>query len=203
MSQSASKLMKLLRTHRLRFFTTADLRILAGMKPSAAAQALRRLATQELLERIKRGLWANRLVDDIHPYEAIPYLAAPWPAYVSLHSALADYGIVEEIPQVVYAVSPNRPRRFQTPLGSFHFHHLPEHLIWGYEMKRAGGASYPIAEPEKAFLDLAYLALIPRSPLTFPHKRTRRWNLDPAKLRRYAARFNFAPLKDYLKRSGL
>lgn len=203
MSKPATELLHLIRGHNLRLFTTADFITLTGMNPSAASQALRRLATHQLLTRFKRGLWVNRLIHSLNPYEVVPHLTAPWPAYISLYSALADYGIVEEIPHVIYAVSSNRPMQAQTPLGSFHIHHLPEHLIWGYEMKRAGEATFPLAEPEKAFLDLVYLALIPRSPLELPHKRSRKWDLDRNKTRRYAARFQSPPLVDYLKRNRL
>ena len=154
--------------------------------------------------RIKRGVWVNQLLENFHPYEAAAYLSAPWPAYISLYSALADSGIVEEIPQIIYAVSSNKPKRYETPLGSFHIHHLPEHLLWGYEIRTAGHASYPMAaEPEKAFLDLVYLALIPRSSLQLPHKREERWNLDRTTLKKYAARFKFQPMTDWLKRHNL
>jgi len=203
MSRAAAELLRLLQENRLRFFTTADLITLTGMNPPAATQALRRLAAHELVTRIKRGLWMNRLVQDLNPYEVVPYLEAPWPAYVSLYSALADYGIVEEIPHRVYAVSSNRPKRYRTPLGTFQIHHLPGHLVWGYEMQRVNRATYPMAEPEKAFLDLAYLALTPRSTLAVPHRRSRKWNLDRSKLRAYAARYKFQPLLDYLRRNGL
>jgi predicted transcriptional regulator of viral defense system len=190
----------MIRDHRLRVFTTSDLLTLTGLSRSAAAHALRRMASRRLVRRIKRGLWMNDLAQDISPYEIVPHLVAPWPAYVSLYSALADYGVVQEIPQIIYAVTSSRTRRYQTPLGSFHFHHLPARLIWGYEMKQVGRASYPIAEPEKAFLDLAYLALIPRSPLELPHRRSRKWNLDARKLKAYAARFQFPPITASLRR---
>lgn len=200
MRRSAADLLSVIRGHRLRVFTTSDLMTLTGLSRTAAAHALRRVASRQLVRRIKRGLWINGMTEDIAPYELVPHLVAPWPAYVSLYSALAGYGVVQEIPQIIYAVTSSRPRRYRTPLGSFHFHHLPARLIWGYEMKRAGGAAYPIAEPEKAFLDLAYLALIPRSPLELPRGRGKAWNLDRGKLKEYAARFGFPPLIAYLNR---
>lgn len=192
-------LIKLLHRHSLRVFTTADILTLTGMSATAVTQTLRRLAEEGLVIRIKRGIWVNQLIPDFNPYEAIAYLASPWPAYVSLYSALTDYGIVEEIPQVVYAISSGRPKRIQTPIGKFHIHHLPQQLIWGYELKRAGQRSYPIAEPEKAFLDLVYLALVPRSPIQFPYQREGGWNLDKGKLTRYASRFKSKPLSNWLK----
>jgi len=198
MSFSAPQLLKVIQDHKLRIFTTSDVKTLTGMRTSAAAQALLRLSSGGLLMKIKRGLWANRLLNDLNPYEAVPHLCAPWPAYVSLFSALSEYGVIEEIPQVIYAVSASRPIRYSTPIGNFHIHHLPESLIWGYEIRKAGQGTYPIAEPEKAFLDLVYLALIPRSPLELPYKRSKRWNLKRETLRKYALRFKFFPLIKYI-----
>lgn len=93
-----------------------------------------------------------------------------------------------------------RPAKYKTPLGSFHIHHLPERLIWGYEMKQTGHGSFPMAEPEKAFLDLVYLALTPRSALETPYKRDNRWRLDKTVLKTYAKRFKYEPLVDFLKK---
>lgn len=203
MSVSAASLIKLIQQHGLRVFTSADVITLAGLTPAAATKALTRLSRQDLVARIKKGVWVSRLPADVNPYEAVPYLRAPWPAYVSLYSALADYGVVEEIPHIVYAVSAALPKRYRTAIGEFSIHHLPERLMWGYAIKRQGQAAYPVAEPEKAFLDLIYLALIPRSPLDLPHRRERKWDLDNEKLKRYAARFRFEPLTKWLRKERL
>ena len=203
MSRSAANLIQMMRDHKLRVFMTSDFITLSRMGRSAAVHALCRLASQRIIARIKRATWVNLLVGDLHPYEAVPFLRAPWPAYVSLHSALADHGIVAEIPHVIYAVSGALPKKYRTPLGDFHIHHLPAHLIWGYEMKRVGQGSHPVAEPEKAFLDLVYLALTPRSPLQLPHKRGPRWKLDTTKLKSFARRFGYRPLIVYLKENSL
>lgn len=203
MNLSAAELLKLLYRHNLRVFTTADIITLTGLRPSAAVMALARLADGELIARVKRGVWVNALIPDFNPYEALPYLRAPWPAYVSLYSVLSDRGVVEEIPHLVYGVSAATPKRYKTAVGEFHIHHLPERLMWGYEIHRQGAASYPAAEPEKAFLDLAYLALTPRSPLELPRKRERRWSLGKRKLALYARKFRFQPLTDWLKRERL
>jgi len=182
----------------LRIFTTTDLSRLAGISPGTASQILIRLSRAGVTKRLKRGIWANALLRDLAPYEAVPYLVSPWPSYVSLYSVLSDYGVIEEIPRVIYAVTSGPPRKLTTPVGSFHFHHLPEKLMWGYWMARAGAGSYPRAEPEKAFLDLCYLGLTIRSPLGLPRKRGRRWDLIGDKVRSYAAMFDFPPLKEYV-----
>jgi len=199
MSQSATGLLKQLQDHRFRLFTTSDVMTLTGMKPPAATQALRRLAAQGLLSPIKRGLWANRMIQDLDPMETISHLTAPWPSYVSLYSALSLHRIIEEVPQAIYAVSAARARRYHTPIGDYRIHHLPQRLIWGFQIEHHGRASFPMADPEKAFLDLAYLGLIPRSPLGMPYQRDKRWKLDFRKLAAYAKRFRFPPLLNYLK----
>jgi hypothetical protein len=140
----------------------------------------------------------SRLPSDFNPYEAVPQLCAPWPAYVSLYSALSDHGLVAEVPRLAYAVSAGRPARLSTPIGAFRIHHLPARLMWGYEMSASGSGAYPMADPEKAFLDTVYLALIPRSRIRLPHKRASRWRLDGRKLKAYARRFSFEPLTRWL-----
>jgi predicted transcriptional regulator of viral defense system len=200
---TSSEIIRLLREHNLRIFTTADFITLSGLKDVNATKALVRLAVQNLVVRIKRGVWANKLVSDLNPYEAVPFLRSPWPAYVSLYSALADYGVVEEIPHLIYAVTSTMPRKYSTTLGEFRFHHLPQPLIWGFEIRQMGAGQYPMAEQEKAFLDLVYLALTPRSVLRLPYKRERTWDLDKIKLTAYARRFDYEPMERWLKANSL
>lgn len=200
---TATGLIATLRRHSLRVFTTADIITLSDLTAVTATQSLLRLASQNIIVRIKRGTWVNKLVADLNPYEAVPFLRAPWPSYVSLHSALADYGVIEEIPHVIYAVTSTMPRKYSTPIGEFRFHHLPERLMWGFEIRQTGHGHYPVADREKAFLDLIYLALTPRSPLELPHKRGRVWELDKNKLTAYAKRFNYDPLESWLKTNKL
>ncbi len=200
---TATETIRILREHDLRVFTTSDFITLTGLSDVNATKTLLRLAAQSLVVRIKRGVWVNRLAQQLNPYEAVPFLRAPWPAYVSLHSALADYGVVEEIPHVVYAVTATMPKRYSTAIGEFRFHHLPEHLIWGFEVRQTNSGSYPMAEREKAFLDLIYLALTPRSPLRLPHKRGRSWELDKIRLTVYAKKYAYPPLVSWLKSNSL
>lgn len=200
---TAGEIIRILRQHALRIFTTADFITLTGLSDVNATKTLVRLSGQDLVVRVKRGVWVNKLAPSLNPYEAVPYLRAPWPAYVSLHSALADYGVVEEIPHVVYAVTATLPKTYSTPIGQFRFHHLPQRLVWGFEVRRTEAGSYPMAEREKAFLDLAYLALTPRSPLRLPHKRGRSWELDKVTLTVYARKFAYRPLTSWLRSQGL
>jgi predicted transcriptional regulator of viral defense system len=87
---------------------------------------------------------------------ALPELIlAPYPAYISLQSALFRHGLIEQIPAVIYAVTPARPRRLRTPIGTISFHRMPE-LFQGFEL--SSGSDAKIATPEKALFDLLHLA---------------------------------------------
>jgi len=200
---SATQLLNLLRIHKLRIFTTRDIITLTDRTQTAVTQSLYRLEKQGMLMRIKRGVWVNKLIANFNPFEAVPYLTAPSPAYLSLYSALADYGVVEEIPHIIYAVTAHLPKKYSTPAGTFHIHHLNKRLIWGYEVKQLHEGSYPIADPEKAFLDLVYLSLVPRSPIQRVHKRSKKWKLNLGKLKEYAEKFEYPPLTRYLEKAGL
>jgi predicted transcriptional regulator of viral defense system len=190
----------MLNKHGVRVFTTGDFATLAGASPATASQILRRLAVSGVVGRIKRSLWANRMAEGLHPYEIAARLPSPWPAYVSLYSVLSDEGIIAEVPRAVYAVTPAIPRRYATAFGDFHLHHLPERLIWGYGVRRTGSASYPAADPEKAFCDLAYLALTIRSPLGFPRRRGRAWSLERRRVLACATRFQYPALLAWVRK---
>ncbi|MGE0581022.1 MAG: hypothetical protein AB7P31_02620 [Steroidobacteraceae bacterium] len=121
---------------------------------SNATTILRRLAAEGMITHVSRGRWlVNQKIDRL----ALPGLiSAPCPAYVSLQSALFHHGLIEQIPSILYAVTPGRPRRLQTPMATISFHRMPPVLFKGFELSSASDAK--IATPEKALFDLIYLA---------------------------------------------
>jgi hypothetical protein len=77
------------------------------------------------------------------------------PSYVSLDYALAYYGLIPEGVEALTSVTPNRPRRFSTPVGLFIYRQIPARA---YEegMVRVEGEhnqAFLIASPEKALAD--------------------------------------------------
>jgi predicted transcriptional regulator of viral defense system len=131
-----------------------DIAALLQVSTSNATTILRRLALKGMIAHLSRGRWlVNEKIDRF----ALPELiSAPYPAYVSMQSALFHHGLIEQIPSVVYAVTPARPRRLQTPLGTISFHRMPPELFKGFELSPRSDAK--IATPEKALFDLLYLA---------------------------------------------
>ena len=131
-----------------------DAAALLQVSTSNATTILRRLAKSGMIAHLSRGRWlVNEKIDRL----ALPELiSAPSPAYISMQSALFHHGLIEQIPSVVYAVTPARPRRIQTPVGTISFHRIPPELFMGFELSPQSDAK--IATPEKALFDLFYLA---------------------------------------------
>jgi predicted transcriptional regulator of viral defense system len=134
-------------------FTTADASALLPQSRATAAKTLQRLRESGLLLRLARGRWT--FAAGIDPFAIPEYLAAPEPAYVSLHSALYHHGMISQIPSVVYAVTLGRARRIRTPLGTVSFHRVTPEFFFGFET--VGRSGIKIATPEKALLDVLYL----------------------------------------------
>lgn len=133
---------------------TRDVAALLQTSTSAATTILRRLTQKKMITHLSRGRW---LVDEKLDRLALPELiSAPYPAYVSMQSALFQHGLIEQIPAVIYAVTPARPRRLATPLGTISFHRMPPELFNGFELSTRSTAK--VATPEKALFDLFYLA---------------------------------------------
>jgi len=135
-------------------FTTAAAAARLRVPTAHASVTLARLRAGGQLVRLRRGVWAfPKRVDAL----ALPeFLTAPFPAYVSLQSALYLHGMVSQVPALTYAVTLARSRRFVTPLGTVSLHHVRPSFFFGYE--EAGRAGGRLATPEKALVDFLYLA---------------------------------------------
>ena len=79
------------------------------------------------------------------------------PSYVSLHTALAFYGIIPEAVTQITAVSSLKTTDFKNTISHFSYKTVKPDLFFGYEQKPFGNRSISIATPEKAILDLLYL----------------------------------------------
>ena len=106
-------------------------------------------------------------------------------SYVSLHSALAYYGMIPEHVPVTTAISAGRPEELSTPRGRFQFRHLAPRRLFGFaEVEVAHDQRALLAGPEKAVVDLLYLTpYCDQVPYLRELRLTPADALDPAKLR--------------------
>jgi predicted transcriptional regulator of viral defense system len=135
------------------FFETKDVAALLAVEHSNANKIAARLARSGLIVSLMRGKWALRRANKLAIAE---HLTSPYPAYVSLQSALYYHSMISQIPSVTYAVSLARTRRYETRIGTFSVHHIDPDFFFGYELNSSGDAK--IAVPEKALLDVLYLS---------------------------------------------
>lgn len=133
---------------------TGDAAVLLGLGKAHAGKVVSRLAEDGYLLALRRGVWA--FPGRLDPMAVPERLTAPQPAYVSLQSALYHHGMISQIPSSVYAVSLARTRKYVTALGVVSVHHVAADFFFGFET--LGEKGIRVARPEKALLDVFYLA---------------------------------------------
>lgn len=80
------------------------------------------------------------------------------PSYISLHTALAFYGIIPEAVVQVTSVTSLKTASFTNDFGEYAYRNVKERLMFGYELKpMPDKRTIQFATPEKALLDLLYL----------------------------------------------
>jgi len=123
---------------------------------ASPASKVAQLCNQGLLIRIQKGIYqVSEIISGLRPE---PFLIANnlyGPSYISLESAMQEFGMIPEAVFSIECITTRRSKHFSTRLGSFHYHHVPDgYYTVGLQMRRtASGYSYLIATPEKALCD--------------------------------------------------
>ena len=80
------------------------------------------------------------------------------PSYISLHTALAFFGMIPEAVVQITSITSLKTASFSNHFGEYSYHNVKESLMFGYELKpMADNRTIQFANPEKALLDLLYL----------------------------------------------
>ncbi len=134
--------------------TTRDASAYLKITKTHASKLLSRLEEAQQIWRLGRGIWT--LKKALTPLLIPQYLVAPFPAYISLQTALYFHGMISQIPSVIYAISLARTHIFKTPLADISIHHVNPDFYQGFERDQRTGVI--MATPEKALIDLLYLS---------------------------------------------
>ena len=137
------------------------------------------------MDRVSRRLYVNKLAHDFSARELVRILRPE--AYISLETALSEWGISTQSPSALTYVTMGFPRKFRTPSVQIVYRHIGKKLYWGFEGKRTRHGSYRTAEPEKALLDWVYLQRQEGLPTAFDELTLK--EIDWKKLRRYALKY--------------
>lgn len=143
-----------LRDLKVSIFETRDVAALLNISTNHANKILSRIEATNQIINIKRGIW---IFPDLDPLKLPCLLTAPFPAYVSLQTALYYHGMISQIPSTIYAVSIARSRLYVTPIANVSIHHIDPTFFFGYEDIK-NDELLKIATPEKALIDLLYLS---------------------------------------------
>lgn len=140
-------------------FSTAEIAELAQMDVRNVSRDLSKLASDGLVKRVRRGLWAVSGHPDLSPYVVVPYLFEEEDAgYVSFFTALNLHGMIEQIPQLIEVATRINKKSLDTPFGTYEFHQLHQDLYGGWEPADQRW-SYLLATPEKAIFDCLYVSV--------------------------------------------
>ncbi|MDL1897486.1 hypothetical protein FBQ82_14570 [Anaerolineae bacterium CFX7] len=134
--------------------------LLAGVTDTnSVRQQLSRWTQAGRLYQLRRGVYTLAppfQKTKPHPFRIANLLVKS--SYVSLHSALAYYGLIPEYTPSTTSVTTLRPDSWNTPLGNFEYRHLQSALFYGFIHLEVSSAQFAfVATPEKALLDLIHL----------------------------------------------
>src|SRR5256885_4393993 len=180
----------------LRAIRTDEAAAMLRMSPGAAAQLLRRMGQDKLVQPIRRGLvWMGR--EPIDPWAALEWISAPYPAYASLYSALYLHGVLSQIPAIHYAVTLGRAHRVRTEAGTYSLHRLAPEVFGGFETLDSGAK---MATLEKALFDLAYLSPTRARFFARPPELELPRSFDRAALRKWIARIRSPERRTHVRK---
>ena len=120
--------------------------------------ALTRWMAAGYIVHLKNGLYAFKEWISTPEADVIVANLMYRPSYVSLHSALAHYGMIPEFVAHTTSVTTLKTVVFKNYLGTFDYRHIKPELFWGYQIiDTTSNRKTLMALPEKALLDLLYL----------------------------------------------
>jgi predicted transcriptional regulator of viral defense system len=180
-----SKLLKTIKSLPKEYFSIQDLRKISALDGESLKVSLSRAVKAGEITKLVNGLysvdtnllsWENLAVNIYSP------------SYVSFESALNYFNILSQQAAGLTLATDKRAKEFNIQGQIITYRHIKPDLLWGYKKVE----NYLLAEPEKAFLDLAYLSLN-----GYGHFDPEEMNLkllDKQKLKKYLIKFKSAKL---------
>ncbi|MBE0674612.1 MAG: hypothetical protein IH591_08125 [Bacteroidales bacterium] len=124
-------------------------------QPDFSRNNLVRWTSQGLLIRLRQGYYTFPEYLSKADYSFYFANRIYRPSYVSLHSALAFYGMIPEAVTQITCVTSLKTASFTNPAGKFTYRSVKEDLMFGYLTRPiSDGHNVLLATPEKALTDL-------------------------------------------------
>ena len=162
------------------FFTLADLEKVIGLDRKSLHVSLNRLLKRGTIIRAMRGVYlipgsgarVERIAGQLY-----------FPCYLSFESALSRFGALNLVPYSLTFATPKKTKSLAILGRQVDYHQIKKELYFGFEPSDG----YYIAFPEKALLDLIYLATLGKASL--PEEEFAIEALSSSTLQNFAKRF--------------
>ncbi len=184
-------------------FTLSDLRIIFSDQPISSKQ-LNRWQESGYILKLKNGVYLlEDYKDKIHPFLMANLLYQP--SYISLESALYEYGFIPDVTQLITSVSAKKTWQADVLDNRFDYKKIKRCCFIGYGSKMYLDYEVMMAEPEKAIADFFYFnksrlkigSQIDELRLNYDNLKQK---VDKEKLRHYTALFNNKTLNILIKK---
>ena len=187
---------KKLKDKKILVFSRIDVGRIFGSSSATASKLLHRYEKRGFITRVKRGLYAFAGESGV----PVTYLANKLyePSYVSLEFALSYHRVIPETVYEITSVTTKATQRFQVVQKIFSYRRIKKEAFTGYATAQQGGFKFFIADPEKAFVDLAYLRVIKKGNFL---DRFDKKKINKAKALNYAKLFKNEKLVEIIKNS--
>lgn len=118
------------------------------------------LSKNGFIKPIKQGVYLINNELGLRPYsKEILANIIYGPSYISLATALSNYGFIPERVTTTTSICFGRGKKFSTPVGQFEYHHIKSSLYsMGVQLKEISIGTFCLyATPEKALLDFIHI----------------------------------------------
>ncbi len=163
------------------YFSINDLRKVSKANDNVLKVSLSKLVKAGEIQRIVYGYYTLDLINVDLDVFALEYYA---PSYLSFEWALGYYGILSQQSHSITLATTRRGKSVDIENNMLIYRHIQKKHFWGFVKKD----NILIAEPEKAFLDQAYLSL--NGAGIFDSEEMNLDILNKIKLKKYLKKFN-------------
>lgn len=174
------KLVEIINAFGKNWLTIADLRKILAVRESSIYTVVSRLIKKGVLIKLGQGIYGvfGRTVE---PEEVAVQLY--YPSYVSLKTVLSRAGVVDQIPLETQLVTTRKSKIIRLAGTRLVYRQIKPELFFGWRLIEG----VPMADLEKALVDLAYFAVLGKAYLNGEELDRRK--LDLKKVNRYAKKF--------------
>lgn len=185
-----SNLLKKINNIKKNYFTFSDLRKITDSSDESLRVSVSRMIKSGEIKSLSKGYYClSGAILDL-PKIAVEIYA---PSYLSFEWALGQCGILSQKTYSLTLATTKRAKQISLEETNIIYRHLRADLFFGYILKD----EYLMAEPEKAFLDLAYLSL--NGYARFDVEEMNLELLDKKKIKEYLKKFNSKRLEKLIR----